>query len=119
MADPIRVDKGPITAYAMAVAGGYEGTYEQFCEDQAHFAENASAVAAAVQTAEGYKDDAQASKNAAAASATAAAGSATAASGSKDAAAASAAQAEAAVTAFSRTGLSVVNGKLCITYSEE
>ena len=30
-----------------------------------------------------------------------------------------AAQAEAAVTAFSKTGLSVVNGKLCITYSEE
>ena len=27
MADPIRVDKGPITAYAMAVIGGYTGTY--------------------------------------------------------------------------------------------
>ena len=72
MADPIRVDKGPITAYAMAVIGGYTGTYEQFCQDQANFATYATQVHDDMITTQGYKNDAKDSKDAAALSASAA-----------------------------------------------
>ena len=72
MADPIRVDKGPITAYAMAVIGGYTGTYEQFCQDQANFATYATQVHDDMITTQGYKNDAKDSKDAAALSAGAA-----------------------------------------------
>jgi len=36
---------GVATAYGAAVRGGYTGTYEDFCKDQAEFAENAQQVA--------------------------------------------------------------------------
>ena len=72
MADPIRVDKGPITAYAMAVIGGYTGTYEQFCQDQANFATYATQVHEDMLTTQGYKNDAKDSKDAATLSASAA-----------------------------------------------
>lgn len=38
---------GVVTAYGAAVRAGYTGTYEQFCSEQAKFAENAAAVAQA------------------------------------------------------------------------
>ena len=38
---------GVVTAYGAAVRGGYTGTYEEFCAEQAEFAENAAAVAQA------------------------------------------------------------------------
>jgi len=41
----VRKVVGDVTAYAAAVKGGYTGTYEQFCADQANFAKNASDVA--------------------------------------------------------------------------
>ena len=40
-------DGGIVTAYGAAVRGGYNGTYEQFCTEQAQFGANAAAVAAA------------------------------------------------------------------------
>lgn len=40
-------DGGIVTAYGAAVRGGYTGTYEQFCTEQAQFGANAAAVAAA------------------------------------------------------------------------
>lgn len=36
---------GTVTAYGAAVKGGYTGTYEEFCAQQAAFAENAAQVA--------------------------------------------------------------------------
>lgn len=36
---------GVVTAYGAAVEAGYTGTYEEFCEEQAKFAENAQQVA--------------------------------------------------------------------------
>lgn len=36
---------GIVTAYGAAVRGGYTGTYEEFCDEQAHFAEYAQQVA--------------------------------------------------------------------------
>lgn len=36
---------GYVTAYGAAVRGGYRGTYEEFCEQQADFAQNAQRVA--------------------------------------------------------------------------
>ena len=38
---------GYVTAYGAAVRGGYTGTYEEFCAEQAKFGENAAAVAQA------------------------------------------------------------------------
>lgn len=40
-------DGGIVSAYGAAVRGGYTGTYEQFCAEQAQFGANAAAVAAA------------------------------------------------------------------------
>ena len=39
-----KINLGDVTAYAYAVDHGYEGTVEQFADDQAHFAENATLV---------------------------------------------------------------------------
>lgn len=51
---------GRITAYAAAVEGGYTGTYEQFCRDQAKFAENAQQVASdAAEVAENLRESKQ------------------------------------------------------------
>ena len=51
---------GRITAYAAAVEGGYTGTYEKFCRDQAKFAENAQQVAAdAAEVAENLRESKQ------------------------------------------------------------
>ena len=68
---------GYVTAYGAAVRGGYTGTYEEFCAEQAHFAENAQAVAQA-------KTAAEAAAATAAQQATAAAGSANAATRAAD-----------------------------------
>lgn len=43
---------GVVTAYGAAVRGGYTGTYEEFCAEQAEFAENAAAVAQAKEDVE-------------------------------------------------------------------
>lgn len=45
-------DAGIVTAYGAAVQGGYTGTYEQFCNQQAHFADYAAQAQEAAQTAE-------------------------------------------------------------------
>jgi len=37
-------DAGIVTAYGAAVRGGYTGTYEEFCAQQANYAQNAAAV---------------------------------------------------------------------------
>ena len=57
---------GIVTAYGSAKRAGYTGTYEDFCRQQAQYAENASAVEQAkqtavqsAQTAEQAKQDAQ------------------------------------------------------------
>ncbi len=42
----VKYDAGIVTAYGAAVKGGYTGTYEEFCEEQAGFADNAQQVAA-------------------------------------------------------------------------
>ena len=54
---------GVVTAYGAAVRGGYTGTYEEFCAEQAKFAENAAAVAQAkedVETMQGQVEQAAA-----------------------------------------------------------
>lgn len=54
---------GVVTAYGAAVRGGYTGTYEEFCAEQAEFAENAAAVAQAkedVETMQGQVEQAAA-----------------------------------------------------------
>lgn len=54
---------GYVTAYGAAVRGGYTGTYEEFCAEQAEFAENAAAVAQAkedVETMQGQVEQAAA-----------------------------------------------------------
>lgn len=98
---------GIATAYGAAVRGGYTGTYDDFCRQQAEYAESAAAVEQAKADAETAADAAEASKTAAAGSASAAAtsagqastsatnaaNSATAANASKNAAATSATEA--------------------------
>ena len=37
-------DAGIVTAYGAAVRGGYTGTYEEFCIQQANYAQSAAAV---------------------------------------------------------------------------
>lgn len=57
------VDVGPVTAYAAAKSAGYTGTYEEFCEEQAHFAENAQQVAEDKETTRGYMNTTEGYKN--------------------------------------------------------
>ena len=47
----IEYSAGIVTAYGSAVRAGYTGTYEDFCRQQAQYANNASAVEQAKQTA--------------------------------------------------------------------
>jgi hypothetical protein len=47
----IEYSAGIVTAYGSAVRAGYTGTYEDFCRQQAGYAENAQAVEQAKQTA--------------------------------------------------------------------
>lgn len=47
---------GYVTAYGAAVRGGYTGTYEEFCAEQAKFGENAAAVAQAKTDVETMQD---------------------------------------------------------------
>lgn len=54
---------GVITAYGAAKSAGYTGTYEQFCEELAHFAENAAQVARDKETTKGYRDEAKTAKD--------------------------------------------------------
>ena len=89
---------GIATAYGAAVRGGYTGTYDDFCRQQAEYAESAAAV-------EQAKTDAEAAASAAEASETAAAGSATAAAGSASSASSSATSASgSASTATTKAG---------------
>lgn len=71
---------GIVTAYGAAVKGGYTGTYEEFCAEQAHFAENAQAVVQAKTDTEEYKRQAGVSAQNAATSETNASSSANSAS---------------------------------------
>lgn len=45
-------DAGIVTAYGAAVRGGYIGTYEQYCTEQAHIGTNAQRAETAAQAAE-------------------------------------------------------------------
>lgn len=47
----VEYSAGIVTAYGSAVRAGYTGTYEDFCRQQAQYADNASAVEQAKQTA--------------------------------------------------------------------
>ena len=47
---------GYVTAYGAAVRGGYTGTYEEFCAEQAKFGENAAAVAQAKEDVANMQD---------------------------------------------------------------
>ena len=47
----VEYSAGIVTAYGAAVRGGYTGTYEEFCRQQAQYADNAEAVEQAKQTA--------------------------------------------------------------------
>lgn len=47
---------GIVTAYGAAVRGGYTGTYEEFCAQQAGFAENAARAEQAAETAQEILD---------------------------------------------------------------
>ena len=49
---------GIVTAYGAAVRGGYTGTYEEFCAQQANYAQNAAAVEQAKQDAQAAAQDA-------------------------------------------------------------
>ena len=51
-------DAGIVTAYGAAVRGGYTGTYEEFCAQQANYAQNAAAVEQAKQDAQAAAQDA-------------------------------------------------------------
>ena len=51
-------DAGIVTAYGAAVLGGYTGTYEEFCVQQANYAQSAAAVAQAKSDAEAAAQDA-------------------------------------------------------------
>lgn len=130
---------GPVTAYASAVAGGYTGTYDEFCRDQANFAKNATkvqsdrvaseaaagAATAAKTAAAASEKNAAASKAAAASSQTAAEAAKAAAETSKTAAAASASAAKASETAAAASaesidfrGMVVKDGMLCFEAEE-
>lgn len=68
----ITYSAGVVTAYGAAKKAGYTGTYEQFCQDQANFATNATQVANDKSTVEiwmaqlrSYKETAEAAANAA------------------------------------------------------
>ncbi len=61
----VRKKVGNITAYAAAVRGGYTGTYEEFCAEQANFAKNAQKVAEDRAAVEKLKTDTQDIKDAA------------------------------------------------------
>jgi hypothetical protein len=59
----IEYSAGIVTAYGSAVRAGYTGTYEDFCRQQAQYAENALAVEQAKQDAQTAKDQAQTAKD--------------------------------------------------------
>lgn len=61
----VRKSVGNITAYAATVKGGYTGTYEEFCAEQANFAKNAQKVAEDRAAVEKIKTDTQDIKEAA------------------------------------------------------
>ena len=42
--EPLKYNAGVVTAYGAAVRGGYTGSYEDFCRQQAGYAESAAAV---------------------------------------------------------------------------
>ena len=50
--EPTRKDAGIVTAYGAAVRGGYTGTYEEFCRQQANYAEYAQDVEEAKEAAQ-------------------------------------------------------------------
>lgn len=50
--EPTRKDAGIVTAYGAAVRGGYTGTYEEFCRQQANYAEYAQEVEEAKEAAQ-------------------------------------------------------------------
>lgn len=54
-----RYDAGIVTAYGAAVRGGYTGTYDEFCAQQAGYAQSAAAVAQAKTDAEAAAQRAQ------------------------------------------------------------
>lgn len=49
---------GIVTAYGAAVRGGYTGTYEEYCEEQAHIGTNAQRAESAADNAEAAAQDA-------------------------------------------------------------
>ena len=69
----ITVDIGPVSAYAIAKANGFTGTYEEWAQLQADCGINAQAAAASADKAEGFATEAAASANEAKAAASEAA----------------------------------------------
>lgn len=59
----IEYSAGIVTAYGSAVRAGYTGTYEDFCRQQAQYAENAQAVEQAKQDAQTARNQAQTAKD--------------------------------------------------------
>ena len=68
----VRYSAGIVTAYGAAKRAGYTGTYEDFCRQQAEYAENAAAVEQAKNTAVGAASTATAKAGEATTAATAA-----------------------------------------------
>lgn len=93
---------GIVTAYGAAKRSGYTGTYDDFCRQQAQYADNAAAV-------EQAKTDAQAAATTATGKATEASTSATSAAGSASAAAQSATNAGSSATAASGSATAASN----------
>ena len=58
-------DAGVVTAYGAAVRGGYTGTYAEFCQQQAGYAQSAQQVAQDRIAAEDAKTAAQAAQSSA------------------------------------------------------
>jgi len=54
-------DAGVVTAYGAAVRGGYTGTYEEFCTQQAEYAEHAREMEQAVRDVEDIKSSVESS----------------------------------------------------------
>ena len=100
---------GIATAYGAAVRGGYTGTYDDFCRQQAQYAESAAAVEQAKEDAEAAATAAEGSKTAAAGSASAAAASAGQASTSETNAANSATEANASKNAAANSATEAGN----------
>lgn len=124
---------GIVTAYGAAVRGGYTGTYEEFCAQQAQYAENArqmeqavsdvrqikTSVESAVSEAEGYANNANQSATNASNSATQASESASNANQSAERASQSADNASSSASSASQSAASAQTSATNASTSEQ